>query len=167
VKAVIVYESMFGNTVVAVHGATPEVVEEADVVIVGAPTHIHGLPGRRSRQGATAAAAKEGSDLVLEPHHTEPGLREWFSQLGPGDGRFAAAFDTRATGPAFLTGRASRGLARRLRHHRFHVGAVKSFGVVGNGQLVDGEVERAGLWGESVASVAAVGLREQPRSSAV
>src|SRR5580765_7458511 len=145
VKAVIVFESMFGNTrtiaesigegmrkefdvtVVAVHDATPDVVEEADVVIVGAPTHIHGLPGRRSRQGATAVAAKEGSELVLEPHTTETGLREWFVQLGAGEGRFAAAFDTRGKGPAFLTGRASHGIARRLRHHDFHIGAVKSF----------------------------------------
>lgn len=184
-RAVIVYESMFGNTrtiaerigegmrkqfdvkVVPVDAATADVVDDADVVIVGGPTHAHGLPFPGSRKNASEMAAKDGSDVVFESHATDTGLREWFAQLGAGEGRFAAAFDTRATGPAFFTGKASHGIARRLRHHGFHIGAVKSFLVKSTGHLVDGEADRATLWGESVASVAAVGLREHPRSSAV
>ena len=64
-RALIVYESMFGNThevanciadglrpvydvsMVRVGDATDEMVEAADLVIVGGPTHAHGLSGPR------------------------------------------------------------------------------------------------------------------------
>jgi len=183
-RAVVVYESMFGNTrviaeriaegmrrqfdvaVVAVGDAAPELLAGADVVVVGGPTHVHGLSSKRSRKGAVSVAAKDGSGLTLEPHATETGLRDWFTSVPAGDGRFSAAFDTRAKGPAIMTGRASHAIAHRLRHHGFHVGAVRSFLVEGDGHLVDGEADRAMYWGESVATVAAVSLRELRSASA-
>ena len=60
-------------------------------------------------------------------------------------------FDTRFDGPEVLTGRASLGISRRLRHHGFaEVAAPKSFVVDHDNSLLDGEVARAHQWAESV-----------------
>ena len=74
-KALIVYESMFGNThavaeavaaglrpavqteVRRVAEVAPEAVAEADLLVVGAPTHVHGL-SRPSTRKAAAESAK-------------------------------------------------------------------------------------------------------------
>src|SRR5579859_2306844 len=138
-RALVIYESMFGNTrqvaeniadglsgrwqvaVIPVAEATPAIVTAADLLIVGGPTHMHGLPTAVTRRGAADAADKDGSGLVLEPGATGPGLREWPAAAGlagtAGQGKLAAAFDTRMSGPAALTGRASRGIARILTRH--------------------------------------------------
>ena len=133
-KAVIVYESMYGNThhvasaisvglassadvvVVPVHEAVPELIESADLLVVGGPTHVHGMSSGKTRAAAAEAAAKPGSDLELEPDSEGPGLRDWFAGLDRIDAR-AAAFDTRMSGPPALTGRASKGITHKLRHH--------------------------------------------------
>jgi hypothetical protein len=52
----------------------------------------------------------------MEPDALGPGLREWFGSLGHYPVK-AAAFDTRMHGPATLTGRASKTVARLLRAH--------------------------------------------------
>lgn len=69
-RAVIVYESMFGSTryvaeaiaegladcaevsVVPVAHANAEVLDGVDLLVVGAPTHLHGLPRPSSRRMA-------------------------------------------------------------------------------------------------------------------
>ncbi|HVA09743.1 MAG TPA: hypothetical protein VNG12_23710, partial [Acidimicrobiales bacterium] len=62
-----------------------------------------------------------------------------------------AAFDTRANGPGFLTGRASKTIARALRKHGASlVAPPRSFLTKGN-KLVAGELEGASAWGESLA----------------
>ena len=119
-RAIVIYESMYGNThtiadaigrglaagnevsVVPVADATPDLLGEADLVVAGGPTHIHGMTGARSRQAAAEAAHKDGSGLTLEPHVPGPGLRDWFGTVGYGHG-CGAAFDTRVDGPAVLT----------------------------------------------------------------
>ena len=136
--AVVVYESMFGNThavaqhiaegiepvfettVVPVHDATSELIANADLVVVGGPTHVHGMSSERSRAGAEDMAAKD-EDLELDPDALGEGLRDWFASLadGAGTGRLAAAFDTRVHASALLTGQASKGIAKRLRTHGF------------------------------------------------
>ena len=165
-QILVVYESMYGNThaigaevaaglaahgetkVVAVQGATPDVVAWADVVIVGGPTHAHGMTSAQSRQGARDAVEKPDSTLTLDPDAAGPGLRDWFKSLGGTEGKRAAAFDTRVDAPAVLTGRASRGIARRLRDHGFHLVAdPESFLVDKHNELVAGEAERARAWG--------------------
>jgi flavodoxin len=169
-KALVIYESMFGNTrevaqqiadglgthfdasVVPVAHATPEVVADADLVVVGGPTHVHGMVRARTRQAAMAMAEKEGSGLSLEPDALEPGLREWLESVALRKGVTAAAFDTRAHGPGFVTGRASRRIARRLRHRGARIVETKSFFVEKNVRLSDGEAERARVWGASLAS---------------
>ena len=57
-----------------------------------------------------------GRSVVLDPDAEGPGLRDWFEALGQISAR-AAASDTRFDLPAAITGRASKGIARKLRHH--------------------------------------------------
>jgi hypothetical protein len=90
----------------------------------------------------TAAAAK-----------SEPALRDWLAELTGADDARAAAFDTRLDKPEWLTGAASHGIAKRLRHHGYTVVDTSSFLVTGNeGPLLDGELERARLWGTELAA---------------
>jgi Flavodoxin domain len=169
--ALVVYESMYGNThriaeqiadglrpkgdvkVVAVSAATEDLVDWADLVVVGSPTHVHGLTGSRSRQGAREAAAKPGSPLTLDAAADGPGIREWFGSLSDAHHKHAAAFDTRFAGPALLTGRASGGIANGLRRHGFDlVVEPESFLVDKQTQLVAGEADRATIWGAGLAA---------------
>src|SRR5262249_913569 len=103
-------------TVVSVQDAGPDVLDDADMLVVGGPTHVHGMSRESTRNAAVDAAQKPDSNLSLDADAEGPGLRDWFDGLG----HFAAktaAFDTRMKGPAALTGRASKGIARRLREH--------------------------------------------------
>lgn len=167
-KTVIVYESMYGNThmvageiagvagafgevaLVPVSKASPVTIDDADLVIVGGPTHVHGLSRSMTRQGAISDAAKH-PDLDLDPDAEGPGLRDWFEQLGDVDNISAAAFDTRLHGPSAVTGQASTGISRRLRHHGFReVIEHESFFVDKDNHLTRGEAERAQAWSTSL-----------------
>jgi Flavodoxin len=169
--ALVIFESMYGNThVIADHVAdglrgafatdvvsaattTGERMAGVDLVVVGAPTHVHGLPGRRSREAAATAVQRSPDDLALEADALGPGLRELFEQVGRRSHAVAAAFDTRLDGPAIFTGRASRGIAKRLRDRGFHlVAAPESFLVDKHNRLLDGEADRATSWGRAVAA---------------
>ena len=176
-KALVVYESMYGNThtvadhvaeglrsrwevrVVPVGEAAAELVAAADLLVVGGPTHAHGMTRAASRRSAVDAAAKD-DELELDPDAEGPGLREWFHGLPTGEAghRFGAAFDTRVKGPAAFTGRAAKGIAKRLAQHRYEqLVEAASFLVDNQNHLLDGEAARATTWGESLgASLAAV-----------
>jgi hypothetical protein len=79
-------------------------------------------------------------------------LREWFGSLGRSPVK-AAAFDTRVHGPAALTGRASKGIARLLRTHGFNVIAEpESFLVTRRDRLEPQETARAREWGTKLAA---------------
>jgi hypothetical protein len=104
-----------------------------------------------SRKGAADVARKPGSGLTAEPGAEGPGLREWFAGQRQ-DGMQAATFDTRLEGPAVLTGRASKGIARLLREHGFTVVArPESFLVTSDNQLRAGEQDHARAWGSKLA----------------
>jgi hypothetical protein len=170
-KVVVVYESMYGNThhvataigeglgsladvvVVPVHAAEPTLVEAADLLIVGGPTHVHGMSRASTRTAAVDAADKPGTDLELEPDAEGPGLRDWFTSLAQLDAD-AVAFDTRMHGPVALTGRASKGIAKQLRHHGASLIAdPESFLVTKDNKLEVDEERRARAWGEELARV--------------
>lgn len=167
-KTVIIYESLYGNThqiaegiaetahsrgdvvLVPVAHATPEVIVDANLVIVGGPTHIHGLTWSATRHVAESDAEKH-EGVVLDDDAEGPGLRTWFHLVGHVDDTPSAAFDTRFDGPAELTGRASRGIGRRLRHHGFReIAEPESFLVDKENHLIDGEVDRARVWAGEV-----------------
>jgi hypothetical protein len=161
--------SMFGNahvaegmldiveaTVVPVHQATPALIAASDLLVVGGPTHIHGMSSERSRAGAADIAAKD-DDLDLDPDAPGEGLRDWFRDLADdaGTGRLAAAFDTRVHASTLITGQASSGIAKRLRSHAFDLVIDReSFFVDKSNHLEPGEAERATAWGRQVAEAA-------------
>ena len=167
-RTVIVYESMYGNTrvvageiadglrvayevtVVPVAEATADLVAGADLLVVGGPTHMHGLSSASSRRMAAQGAAKDGSELRLDPDAGGPGLRDWLNDLGRRDG-LAAAFDTRINGVPAFTGRASRPIAKLLKRHGYRlIGAPESFLVSSQNTLLDGEAGRARRWGMTI-----------------
>ena len=174
-RALVVYESMYGNThviagniadglrathevtLVPVAGATADLVAETDLLVVGGPTHLHKLSTAWSRQAARKAAAQPESGLTLDPDASGPAVRDWLSGLADRHQELAAAFDTRLTGIPALTGRASRGIARRLvRHGYFLVVPAESFLVSRRDQVIDGEPARARRWGAALGAAAAV-----------
>ena len=169
-RAVVVYESMYGNThlvadaigaglgtafdvrVVPVSHADRAVVAGADLVVAGGPTHAHGMSRAATRKAAVEAANKPVSPLEVEPDALGPGLREWFGSLGQHPVK-AAAFDTRVHGPAALTGRAAKGVARLLHAHGFDVIAEpESFLVTRQDRLEPEETARAREWGAKLAA---------------
>jgi Flavodoxin domain len=165
--AIVVYESVFGNTraiaeaiaegvdataVLPVHEAAGYELGTADLLIVGGPTHMHGLATTRSRRAAAATAHEEDGTHV-EPRATEePGLRGWLRDLSPDTAHHAASFDTRLDQSPWVTGVAARGIARRLRRRGIAVIATESFLVEETeGPLEPGELERARAWGVELA----------------
>lgn len=175
-RIVIVYESSYGNThqiaeaicagliqesaehevqVLPVARALPEVVERADLLVVGGPTHAHGMSREQTRQAAVEAARKPGSPLALDHDAEGPGLRDWFATLGPATGS-AAAFDTRVDAPALITGRASKGIGRQLQRHGYQlVDEPMSFFVTKENTLGTGQLVVAREWGQSLAGALA------------
>jgi hypothetical protein len=169
-RVVVVYESIFGNTreiaerigvglrpagevdVLHVAEASHPIVAEARLLVVGAPTHAHGLASDHSRAQAHTTAVKDG--LRLEPRADGPGVREWLESLGDGDGGLGAAFDTRVHWPAALSGQASHVIGRRLRRRDFVLlTAPESFLVDMHNRLLVGEADRAQSWGARLAAM--------------
>lgn len=167
-RVLVVYESMYGNTrhvaeaiaqgigaaatvrTVPVSQAHDEDLSAHDLVVVGGPTHIHGMSRESTRHGAVEAAQKPDAALTVEPDAESEGVREWLGSLPSTTGK-AAAFDTRIDGPALLTGRASKSIGRKLRHLGFSlVAEPESFLVDKETRLEDGEEERARRWGRSL-----------------
>jgi hypothetical protein len=167
--ALVVYESMFGNTrriaeavaeglatatevrIVEVGSAPALVGEDVSLLVAGGPTHAFGLSRASTRR---SAAEQAGGPLVS----AGPGLREWLAGLRTSSARLGvAAYDTRVHKPR-LPGSAARSVARRLRAAGVRqVVPAESFYVTGTrGPLVAGEVERARRWGERLASALTV-----------
>lgn len=178
-RALVVYESMFGNTEaiakaiadgLAEHLPTtitevmmaPTRLGDVDLLVVGAPTHALGLSRRETRMSAAAQGARlRESGLV--------GLREWLARLVAPSRGVAAAFDTRIKRPR-VPGSAARAARRRLRRLGFDTGAKPvSFYVTGTpGPLADGELDRARSWGRQLGAAtcarAGRGLMVRPKA---
>jgi hypothetical protein len=170
-RAVVVYESMFGDTrqiaeaigdglglefeatVVAVNQVAAGQLVGTDLLVVGGPTHVRGLSRPKTRAGAVDQAAQPESGIVLEPGAAGPGLREWFSTLTDPPAR-AAAFDTRVQMSPLVTGRAAPKIARSLQRSGCQLVAEAESFLVTTKQptLVAGERDRARAWGETLAA---------------
>jgi hypothetical protein len=168
-KALVVYESMYGNTRqiaqaitdglrVSIEAESSPVgdaktidVSDLQLVVVGAPTHAWGLSRRHTREVAANEIAKR-SDQRIAATSVATGVREWMRGLTQQGGRHAAAFDTRLDRPRFFTGSAVRTVERGLLAAGFSMFAEPhSFRVGGStGPLVSGEIERARAWGEAM-----------------
>jgi Flavodoxin domain len=163
-RSVVIYESMWGNTaaiaqtiarqldlfgdvlLVSVLEASSRVVEGADLIVVGGPTHVHGMSRASSRLSTAETETIPGAA-------TGPGVREWLHDLPDGDRMWAAAFDTRIDKPRWLVGAASVGIAKRLRKRGYKmIVAPESFLVTDSeGPLKFGEIERADAWTDQIA----------------
>jgi len=160
-KAVVVYESLWGNTAAIARAiaegtgpearalstaqATAEAIAGADLIVAGAPLIGFRLPtdGVRKNIGRDPKHAQRPPDLSL------PSMRSWLATLPNGRG-CCAAFETRfkwspgsATG-AIATGLQRAGYRRIAKDHPFIVKGTY-------GPLADGEVERAKAWGAELA----------------
>lgn len=168
-RALVVYESMFGNTrdiavaistgiavgmpveTIEVAAAPTRLPDDVDLLVVGGPTHAHGMTKPESRADS---ARRAGGRLVSRGD----GIREWLQAIrGVSARTAAAAFDTRIKGPGMLWGSAAKAADKQLRGLGFPAAATpESFLVDGPtgppfDRLAHGEIERARAWGESLA----------------
>lgn len=167
-KALVVYESMFGNTqqiaqavaaglgkhvdveLTEVGLAPDEIPAEVDLLVVGAPTHAFGM----SRASTRADAVKQAPGGTILS--TGRGVREWLETAHPGGvGTLVAAFDTRLRGP--LPGSAAHKVAKALQRLTFPEATdPETFWVKDStGPLRDGELERAERWGADLGLIVA------------
>jgi hypothetical protein len=173
-NVLVVYESLFHNThaiadaiadgirsadsgigveCLAVSEALPDKAGHADVLVVGGPTHAHGMSSRTTRkmgikQETKSTAQGTGHGVEVEPNAEEEGLRDWFHQLPKARaGQAGAAFDTRAD--FRMAGGAAHGISRRLRRHGFRLIAEPEGFIIedATGPLREGELDRASAWG--------------------
>lgn len=161
-RALVVYESLWGNTEQVARAvasalepemevqivdseSAPLAADSFDLVIVGGPTHAFSMTRQATRQ---QAATQQGA-----PHAPSRGIREWLTDLTPTDKAVkAATFDTRVDSPR-LPGSAAKAAKRELRQLGFEIVAKQeTFRVHGyEGPLIDGELERARNWGRTLA----------------
>jgi hypothetical protein len=168
--AVVVYESMYGNTrriaeaiargIETVGTAQAIPVSRAkdihpggyDLILVGGPTHVHGMSRESTRHAAEETAAASDGLLIIDPDFASSGVREWLNGLSVTTGR-AAAFDTRLDAAPLFTGRASKAISKLLRAAGFElVTEPESFLVDKATRLLPGEAARAEAWGAHVAA---------------
>jgi hypothetical protein len=168
-KALVIYESLFGNTAsiaravakgIAAHAdvtiadvSTMPSAEGMDLIVVGGPTHAFGMTRPSTRQDA----ARQGQ---TRPGSLEVGVRDWLDRSPMLTGAAAAAFDTKIDKP-FLPGSAAHKVHRQLRRLGCRlVVPAESFRVTeATGPVLAGEKQRAQRWGETVAEAVLVAAR--------
>lgn len=161
-KIVVVYESLFGNTravaeaiadglqdggEVSLHSTLEDIdPTSADLLVIGGPTHIHGMSRPTSRhldddKPSPIPGADEG-----------PGIRELIKNLPAGDRRPVATFDTRLDKPAWITGSAASAAGRKLERRGYRlIAEAESFIVEDmDGPLQPGEIDHARMWGKAL-----------------
>lgn len=159
-KAVVVYESVWGNTAAVAHavaeGLGPEVgafppddvpreqLRAADLIVAGAPVFGFNLP----TDGMRASIARDAAAAASPPDLTHPSLRSWLETLGAGHG-WSAAFETRIWwSPRGATGTIERHLS--LAGYPPIAKAEKFVVKDRCGPLRDGELDRAREWGREL-----------------
>ncbi len=161
-RALMVYESMFGNTKRVAEAIADGLRERMDVVIcnaavenpadagdfdlllIGAPTHTFSLPRPDSRRRAGSL-----SDTEIP---AETGVREYLDGLLASRDLRVVTFDTRHRRMRHLPGSAARAAARLLRRdgYRLLLGPESFYVAAGTGPLIPGELDRAADWGGQV-----------------
>lgn len=165
-SAVIVYESMFGSTRavaealargIAKHASVSVVnvnhaggvFPDADLLLVGGPTHVHGMSSPATRTEAGRWTEDPDKGLTLEKSAPGIGVREWLDTATGRVGEFVA-FDTRANGAPLLTGSAAKHIRKALAKAGGHEFAVIESFVVHENQVAPEELTRAEAAGETI-----------------
>jgi hypothetical protein len=164
VIALVVFESMFGNTEQVAHAIADGLAESMevnlrevtenpsaepgryDVIVVGGPTHAFTMSTTKSR----AEAWRRGGRMGV----IKTGIREWLDALPTlPPTSLTATFDTRVRR---FPGSAARAATRRLaRHGSASVVGPRSFYVLREtGPLAPGELDKARGWGRSIGILA-------------
>lgn len=165
-KAIVVYESLWGNTAAVARAiaeglgsgaqalstteATKAAVTDADLIVAGSPVLGFQLPDEKMRANIRMNYSKGPKP----PDLSHPTLRSWLKELPQGSGK-AAAFETRiwwslgGATKAILSGLEKSGyspLSGFAKGERFIVKGTY-------GPLKEGELERARRWGTELAGV--------------
>jgi hypothetical protein len=155
VKAVVVYESLWGNTAaiaaaiaegiggqavaLATGEATGPAIDAADLIVAGAPLLGFNLPTEEMR----VSIGKDGAGPVPDLAH--PSMRSWLETVPEGSG-LCWGFETRIW---WSPGSSAKKISQMLRAKGYSAGGKdEKFIVTGKyGPLKDGELERARQWG--------------------
>ena len=157
-KAVVVYESLWGNTAaiakaiaegvgpdaraLSTDEATTDALAGADLVVAGAPLLGFNLPTEEMRKSIGSNPTMPDADLA------HPSMRSWLEGLPKGSGR-AAGFETRIW---WSPGSAAKKIATGLKNAGYSATTTEKFLVTGRyGPLKDGELDRARAWGAKLA----------------
>ena len=160
-KAIVVYESLWGNTAAIARAiaegigpdaralttdeATAAALADADLIVAGAPLLAFSLPTEKIRESIGTGSM----DAPSRPDLSHPPMCAWLDGLPEGHGR-AAAFETRIW---WSPGSAAKAIELGLERAGYHTVAKRErFIVAGKyGPLREGEIERARQWGQTLA----------------
>jgi len=160
-KAVVVYESLWGNTAAIAQAiaegigtetqalstaeATPEALQGVDLIVGGSPLFAMRLPTDEMRENIRSKT----DTFPAPPDLSAPSMRDWLESVPTGQGR-CAAFETRiwwspgSAAKAIQNSLQKAGYAPIARPQRFRVTGM-------TGPLKKGELERARKWGARLA----------------
>jgi flavodoxin len=170
-EALVVYESLWGNTAAIAHAIgegighdttvahtgeiDPAAASDFDLIVVGAPVHALSLPTMESK---ASAAGRPVAEDELAPDVSQPAVKDWLAGMPAGTAA-AAAFDTRIRGPLGHGGASRIEKALKANGYRI-VDKAQGFTVVNEAHvraagsmLRQGERKRAQEWGEKLASL--------------
>jgi hypothetical protein len=166
-KAVVVYESLWGNTAAIARAiaegigsdaralstsqASGQAIAGADLIVAGAPLIGFRLPTDSARR----SIGQDRKHAQRPPDLSQPSLRSWLAALPKGSGR-SAAFETRIK---WSPGSATGAIAKRLQGVGYRrIAKDQRFIVKGTyGPLQHGEMERAKAWGSELARLCKAG----------
>lgn len=173
-KAVVVYQSIWGNTAAIARAiaegladgakalstteATPDVLKGVELVVAGSPIHAFRLP---SQESVRSTQTRPSGPVGVPTDVSHRLMRDWLLEIPKGSGAAAAAFDTRVRGPLgrggakrILKALDRAGLTPIAKPRGFYVAMGEGHGVP-KGTLLEGEVDRAREWGRELAAIIA------------
>jgi hypothetical protein len=164
-KAIVVYESHWGNTAAIARAiaegigpearamstaeATGEALAGVELIVAGSPLLGFALP----TEGMLKSIAANASRDPVPPDLAHPSMRAWLESLPPGSGS-AAAFETRIW---WSPGSAAKAILQRLEQRGYRPLAKGQRFIVKDkyGPLREGELEKAKAWGAELAKAMA------------